>query len=181
MKIKMIAAVDPNWCIGKDNELLFHDSDDLAYFKEVTKNSIVIMGRKTWESLPNKPLPDRFNFIITNNKNLINSNKYENNMSSNYFYGTLDDLKTFLLRYIYFIQYIKYKNIFIIGGESIYKSFEPYIDVAYINMFHEPKSGNKYIMNYDNSLDFKKHVIPNNYDNFDTFVYIRKKEIKNEN
>jgi dihydrofolate reductase len=65
--ISAIVAVDKNWGIGFNNDLLEHIPEDLKRFKELTTGNTVIMGRKTWDSLPKKPLPDRLNIIITSN------------------------------------------------------------------------------------------------------------------
>jgi dihydrofolate reductase len=64
--ISAIVAVDNNWGIGYDGDLLEHIPEDLKYFKELTSNNWVVMGRKTWDSLPKKPLPNRQHLIITN-------------------------------------------------------------------------------------------------------------------
>ena len=64
MTICMIAAVGKNLELGKDNNLIWHFKDDMAFFKETTTGSSIIMGRKTFESLP-KVLPRRKNIIIT--------------------------------------------------------------------------------------------------------------------
>ena len=63
--ISAIAAVDKNWGIGFNGELLEHIPEDMKYFKELTTGNTVVMGRKTWDSLPKKPLPDRCNIIIS--------------------------------------------------------------------------------------------------------------------
>lgn len=64
-----IVAVDKNWAIGNDNKLLAHLPTDLARFKEITREGIVVMGRKTLESLPGgNPLPLRDNVVLTRNK-----------------------------------------------------------------------------------------------------------------
>ena len=62
--ISLIVAVTKNMVIGKDNKLIWHLSDDLKHFKELTKGHCVIMGRKTFESMP-KALPNRTNIVIT--------------------------------------------------------------------------------------------------------------------
>ena len=67
MRIALIAAVADNGVIGKDNELPWRIPGDLKFFKSVTLGKPVIMGRKTWESLPFKPLPGRLNIIVTRN------------------------------------------------------------------------------------------------------------------
>ena len=70
MKISMIAAMDRNRVIGKDNDIPWHLPDDFKFFKDTTKHHHVLMGRKNYESLPHKfrPLPDRPNIIITRQK-----------------------------------------------------------------------------------------------------------------
>jgi dihydrofolate reductase len=65
--ISIIAAIDSKGGIGKNNKLLWYIPQDLARFKKLTQNHPVIMGRKTYESLPVKPLPKRTNIIITSN------------------------------------------------------------------------------------------------------------------
>ena len=61
----ILVAVSPEGIIGKDNSIPWHYSVDLKRFKRLTLGKTVIMGRRTWESLPVKPLPDRRNIVIT--------------------------------------------------------------------------------------------------------------------
>jgi dihydrofolate reductase len=65
--ITLIAAVAKNGCIGKDGKLAWHNKEDMARFKKLTTSKTVLMGRKTWESIPKsfRPLPDRVNAVIT--------------------------------------------------------------------------------------------------------------------
>ena len=63
--ISAIVAVDENWGIGFNGQLLEHIPEDMKFFKKITTGNVVIMGRKTWESLPIKPLPDRLNLVVT--------------------------------------------------------------------------------------------------------------------
>ena len=72
--ISIIVAVSEDWGIGKDNELLWHISEDLKRFKRLTSGNTVIMGKKTWESLPRRPLPGRKNIVLTDNPNEIIEN-----------------------------------------------------------------------------------------------------------
>ena len=69
-RICIIAAVAKNRVIGKDNQLLWHIPEDMKHFRELTRGKPVIMGRKTWESLPERfrPLPGRQNIVVTRNK-----------------------------------------------------------------------------------------------------------------
>ncbi|MDF7676481.1 dihydrofolate reductase [Neisseriaceae bacterium ESL0693] len=64
-KITLIAALSQNHCIGQANTMPWHIPEDFAFFKQYTLNKPVIMGRKTWESLPIKPLPQRRNIVIS--------------------------------------------------------------------------------------------------------------------
>lgn len=70
MKIAIIVAMDMNRGIGKNNDLLWHLPADMKFFKETTTDNIVVMGRKNYESIPEKyrPLPHRENVILTRNK-----------------------------------------------------------------------------------------------------------------
>ena len=65
----IIVAVDADWGIGKDGDLLQRISADMKYFREKTTENVLVMGRKTLESFPNKkPLPNRVNIVLTKNK-----------------------------------------------------------------------------------------------------------------
>lgn len=64
-KITLIAAAAENGCIGTDNSMPWHLPEDFAFFKAYTAGKPVVMGRKTWESLPKKPLPERRNMVVT--------------------------------------------------------------------------------------------------------------------
>jgi dihydrofolate reductase len=68
MIISLIVAASTNNAIGKDNKLLWHLPNDMKFFKNTTWGMPVVMGRKTFEALAGEPLPGRFNFVITRNK-----------------------------------------------------------------------------------------------------------------
>jgi dihydrofolate reductase len=64
--ISIIVSVDDNWLMGRtDGKMPWHVPEDLKWFKQATMWSSIIMGRKTWESLPNKPLPGRYNIVVS--------------------------------------------------------------------------------------------------------------------
>lgn len=69
MKLSLIVAIAQNGCIGIENKLPWYLPEDLKYFKRLTSGNIVIMGRKTFESIGNKPLPNRHNIVISHNPN----------------------------------------------------------------------------------------------------------------
>ena len=118
--ISAIVAVDNNWGIGFNGDLLEHIPEDLEYFKQLTTGNIIIMGRKTWESLPKKPLPKRRNLVITSNPD-----NYNNTNEVNFF--TLSQIKVSLLK-----DKDKNLNFFIIGGGQIYKELLPICDRVYV-------------------------------------------------
>ena len=76
MNLSIIACVGKNLELGKNNNLIFHIKEDMKYFKDVTLNHIVVMGRKTYESLPGL-LKDRKNVVITRNKEMMFPNEVE--------------------------------------------------------------------------------------------------------
>ena len=67
MDVNMIVAAGDDGAIGRKGDLIWHISSDLRRFKALTMGHPVIMGRKTWESLPKKPLPGRLNIVVTRN------------------------------------------------------------------------------------------------------------------
>ena len=114
--ISAIVAVDEDWGIGFNGGLLEKIPEDMKYFKETTTGHVVVMGRKTWDSLPKKPLPERTNIIISNKGNLLLENEAIR--------LKLDDL---LLGIAYFED-----DIFVIGGGQIYKELLPFCDRVYV-------------------------------------------------
>ena len=134
--IAAIVAVDNNFGIGFNGDLLEHIPDDLKRFKQITNNSAVIMGRKTWDSLPKKPLQDRFNVIITS-QNLEDDN-------TNIKYSTMEEVKSFL-------ELDFGIPVFIIGGGSIYRELLPYCKEVYLTrILKEHENVDTYFPNLDN-------------------------------
>ena len=116
--ISAIVAVDENWGIGFNGELLEKIPEDLQYFKELTTNSIVVMGRKTWDSLPIKPLPNRLNMVISRSPKEV--------------LGDLSvriDLNEAKIR---LAMADSSESWFIIGGGQIYKELLPFCDRVYV-------------------------------------------------
>lgn len=128
--VNIIVAISENNAIGKDNQLLFKLKEDLKNFKRLTTNNVVIMGRKTYESI-GKPLPNRINIVLTRD------DKY-----STVQYPFLDLGDSFVLKSLEeAIEFSKReypdKEIFIIGGGQVYKqSLENgIVDRMYITKF----------------------------------------------
>ena len=112
-RVGMIFAQSLNKVIGRDNQIPSEFPSDLAYFKEKTLNSTVIMGRKTWESLPRKPLPGRKNVVLTSQKNYPVPEGVE-------VISDIEDLEvtTPLLMFI--------------GGTSVYELAKRYVNEIYV-------------------------------------------------
>jgi len=161
--ISIIVAVSEDWGIGKDNELLWHISEDLKRFKKLTTGNAIIMGKKTWESLPRRPLPGRKNIVLTDNP----KETIEGAVTA---YSIEDGLS----------KCDKNEEIFIIGGGSIYRQFMPLADRLYITHVHKKAPADIYFPEIDlriwevsekeEFVDIENHVIPYTYT-----IYLRKK------
>lgn len=115
--IRAIVAVDKNWAIGKDGRLLTNIPDDQRFFRQTTTGQVVIMGRRTLESLPQgKPLPNRINIILTRNAD------YKNN----------DVIVAHSVSEALDLARKHGKEVYIAGGEEVYKAFLPYCDEAFV-------------------------------------------------
>lgn len=122
--IGLIYSQSSNGFIGKDGNLLFSIPEDMKRFKEITEGGTVIMGRKTWDSIPIKfkPLPNRQNFVLSSNSGYLNSQmNYYPGLRASY---TLRNVLEVCLQVPY-----GNNNIWIIGGETLYKEGIEYADV----------------------------------------------------
>lgn len=141
-KFKIIACINQKRVLGNEGKLLYHIGNDMANFKRQTLNSVVIMGRKTFESLPNnEPLKDRVNIIITNNEE----------------YGVNAEFKN-----VYIVHSVKDavelcdaffgdKEVFVIGGESIYRQFmeENLVDEMRLTIVNDDADGDAVFPEYN--------------------------------
>ena len=116
--MNLIAAADENWGIGKNGGLLAHISGDMKYFRETTKGKIVVMGRKTLEGLPGgQPLGNRINVVLSENP----AYKIKGAVVCHNIDEALEYLKQF-----------SSEDIYVIGGESIFRQFLPYCNTVYL-------------------------------------------------
>ena len=120
MNISIIVAIASNNAIGKDNDLLWHISAELKRFKKLTEGHYIIMGKRTYYSLPKRPLPNRTNMIITD----VEDEEIDGCLMA----YSIDDAITKMDRE---------RENFIIGGGSIYKQFMPHADKLYITRIHK--------------------------------------------
>jgi dihydrofolate reductase len=127
--VQAILAVDSQFGLAKDGKIPWKNKTDLQFFKNKTINNIVIMGSKTLLSLPNsKPLPNRFNIVITNDPE-----KYLKNYSEyvNIIFVTAEQAINFIH------NGYKDKQIFIIGGNQIYNIFFPYCSTIWLTQIRQ--------------------------------------------
>ncbi len=127
MFISIIVAMAENRVIGRNNQLPWHLSADLKYFKATTLGKPVIMGRKTFESI-GKPLPNRENIVITHNPAKLNMPE------GVYVFSTLEEA----------IQKAQGKIIFIIGGATVYEQTMNLIDGIYVTQIHKNYEGDAF-------------------------------------
>ena len=133
----LIVALNNNNVIGNDNTIPWHLPSDLKRFKALTENNIVVMGRKTYDSLPKKPLKNRINVVITTNP------KPFSNDDTLFFVNLENSIE--LLNHINLLNRFKnqkQKEIYIIGGSSIYKYFFDYCTHYHITKVYNDISGN---------------------------------------
>jgi len=165
MKISIISAIGENNEIGKNNELLWYIKDDLVRFKRLTHNNVIIMGQKTYESLPIKPLPKRTNIVITNDydisyKDCIMAYSIEDSLTKAEYWSNSDE-------------------VFVIGGGSIYEQFMEISQKLYITKVHHKFDADTYFPHIDKeqwdliSVDKRYENMINEYD-FSFMIYENK-------
>lgn len=133
--MKLIAAVDKNWAIGYKNQLLVSIPSDMKQFRQKTTGHIVVMGRKTLESFPGGlPLKNRRNIVLTSNRN------YQ--VKDAVIVHSEEELKEELKKY-------DTDEIFVIGGESIYRMLEPLCDEAFITKIDHSYQADAHFPNLD--------------------------------
>ncbi len=133
--MNLIAAVDKNWAIGKNNQLLVRIPADQKFFRETTTGKVVVMGRKTLESFPNGlPLKNRTNIVLTRDKNY--------KVKDAIVLHSMDELMVELEKY-------DSDDIYIIGGEKIYAQLVDQCDVAHITKIDYEYDADAYFPNLD--------------------------------
>ena len=139
--MNLIAAVDKNWAIGYQNKLLTSIPEDMKFFRQTTTGKVVVMGRKTLESFPGKKhLKNRTNIVLTKNPSyqaegaIVVHNE--------------DELREELKKY-------DSEDIFVIGGESIYRQFLDECDKAYITKIEYAYTADAYFPNLDEKEEWK--------------------------
>ena len=133
--MNIIVAADKNWAIGKNNKLLVSIPQDMKFFRETTTGKVVVMGRKTLESFPGgQPLKKRVNIVLTSDKNYhVNGADIVHSIDA-----LLEELKKYPA-----------EDIYVIGGESIYRQLLPYCDKAYVTKIEHAYDADTFFPNLD--------------------------------
>ena len=139
--MNLIVAVDENWAIGKGNDLLVSIPQDMKFFRETTMGKVVVCGRKTLESFPGgQPLKKRTNIVLTRDKDYT--------VKDAIVLHTVEEVLEELKKY-------EEEEIYIIGGESIYRQFLPYCKLAHVTKIHHAYEADTYFPNLDEMDDWE--------------------------
>lgn len=113
--LSIIVAIAQNNAIGKDNDLIWHISDDLKRFKALTSGHTVIMGRNTWNSLPRRPLPKRRNIVLTHSESFVDEGAEVARSIQQVFDMVRSEDEAFIM-----------------GGAAVYRQFLPFVSRIYV-------------------------------------------------
>jgi len=163
MNISIIAAIASNNAIGKDNDLLWHISADMKRFKKLTEGHYIIMGKRTYYSLPKRPLPNRTSMIITD----VDGEEIDGCLMA---YSIEDAIA----------KMNRDGENFIIGGGSIYKQFMSYANKLYITRVHKDFDADTFfpeMLTYEWQIVSKEDVLDDPQNEFAyTFEIYERKE-----
>ena len=138
--MNIIVAADKNWGIGYQNKLLVSIPSDMKFFRETTTGKVVVMGRKTLESFPNGlPLAMRTNIVLTR--------KPDYQVKGALIFRSVEDVLEELKKY-------ESEDIYVIGGEEIYREFLPYCDVAHVTKIDHEYLADAFFPNLDQEKDW---------------------------
>lgn len=143
--LSIIAAIGKNRELGHGNDLVFHLKEDMKFFRETTTDHKVVMGRKTWESLPGK-LKNRTNIVLSRH-GVEGADECVSNMDA--FIAANQDTE---------------EEVFVIGGGSIYAAFLPYAKNLYLTEIDSSADADVYFPEFDKSL-YDKTIIKKGTEN----------------
>lgn len=160
--MNLIAAVDKNWGIGCKNKLLVSIPADMKFFRETTLGKVVVMGRKTLESFPNgQPLKKRVNIVLTHDADY--------KVNDAVIVHSMEELWEELKKYAS-------EDIYVIGGETIYKQLLDECDVAHITKIDYEFEADAYFPNLDEMPEWKMTQDSEEQTYFDLEYYFYKYE-----
>ena len=157
--MNLIVAVDSNWAIGKENKLLVSIPQDMKFFRETTKGKVVAMGRKTLESFPGgQPLKNRVNVVLTTDKNY----KVKDTVIVHSVEEMVEELKKY-----------NSEDVYVIGGESIYRQLLPYCTKAYVTKIDHAYDADTYFPDLDADPEWEMTKISDEQTYFDLeYVFV---------
>lgn len=162
--MNLIVAVDTNWAIGNKNELLIRIPNDHKHFREETLGKVVVLGRKTLETFPQGlPLKGRTNIILSSNP----SYKVKDAIVVNSIEDLLEELKNYAE-----------EDIYIIGGDSVYRQMLPYCDVAHITKIDHAYEADSFFPNLEEDDEWHVTAESDEQVYFDITYYFYKYERK---
>lgn len=162
--MNFIVAVSENYGIGKDGKMLFDLKQDLKYFKEKTINKVVVMGRKTFLSIPNAPLKNRTNIVLTTDKafcpqDVIVVHSYEEMFNE--------------------IKKYDSDDVFIIGGATLYNKLIDKCYKGYVTKIHKTIEADTFIDNVELKPNWKETKTSETF--FENGLSFEFKEFENQN
>jgi len=174
-KFSMIFATSENGVIGSNNKLLWNLPNDLKRFKKLTENRIVIMGKKTFDSLPNGPLTNRLNIIICNDDPEFLKSEPNIKTKNTGMVKVPDISSAFNIIHNFemnpFISTIKLDEFFVIGGGQIYELFLPFVRKIYMTIVHSEFDGDTQMPDIHKYEWEELQEIENKKDDFHEFDY----------
>ena len=137
--MNLIVVVDKNWGIGKNNNLLFRLKKDMAFFKQMTTGKVVVMGAKTFASLPNGALPNRVNIVLDDSAKV-----HDGTVTV----SSVQELDAELSKY-------NSEDIFVIGGASVYALMLDRCKYAYVTKVAADGCAEVFFPNFDEKKNWK--------------------------
>lgn len=158
--MNIIVAADKNWAIGLQNKLLVSIPADMKFFRQTTTGNVVVMGRKTLESFPNgQPLKNRTNIVLTSDRSY--------NVKDAVVVHSIEELLEELKKY-------DSEDIYVIGGESIYRQLLPYCSLAHVTKIDHEYQADTYFPNLDEDEEWELTGISDEQTYFDLeYVFAR--------
>ena len=163
--MNLIVAVDSNWAIGNKNQLLISIPNDMKHFREETTGKVVVLGRKTLATFPQGlPLKKRTNIILSKDKDF----KVKDAVVVNSVDELLEELKNY-----------PSEDVYIIGGESIYRQMLPYCDVAHVTKIDRSYEADAFFPNLDMDPEWEVTAESEEQSYFDTtYTFVKYERVK---
>ncbi len=164
--MNLIVAVDENWAIGNKNELLISIPADHKFFRQETTGRVVVLGRKTLETFPQGlPLKNRTNIIMSTNK----AYQVKDAVVVHDVEELLEELKKY-----------DTEDVYIVGGESVYRQLLPYCDVAHVTKIDHAYAADAYFPNLDEMPEWQITADSEEQTYFDITYHFLKYERKKQ-